>query len=109
MDLTNAELGDNTIVLISEFLVGSKVKAVKFIRNKLSDEGIGRMIPYLRGVITLNLSQNLLTERVLDVIIENRNEMEMLKSVILSQNKINTRNAKAKIDKLKGLDIVVSL
>jgi len=61
IDLTNAELGDSAIIIISEFLNGSKARTVKFIRNKLTDDAIVKILPYLRGVITLNLSQNLLT------------------------------------------------
>lgn len=35
--------------------------------------------------------------------------MQSIKSVILSQNKIMERKTKPKIDKLKALDIVVSI
>ena len=70
---------------------------------------MAKIIPYLKGIITLNLSQNQLTERTLDILIENRSSLESIKSVILSQNKINERKAKLKIDKLKSLDVVVSI
>jgi hypothetical protein len=39
-------------------------------------------------VVTLNLSQNLLTEHAIDHLISNRNNMPNMKSIILSQNKI---------------------
>lgn len=65
VDLTNAGLGDAIIVAISEFFIGSKAKTVKFISNKLTDDSVAKFLPYMRGVITLNLSQNQLTERTL--------------------------------------------
>lgn len=55
------------------------------------------------GVITLNLSQNFLTERVLDILYDAKDHLQSIKSIILSQNKIVERKAKAKIDKLKNL------
>lgn len=85
------------------------MKTVKLIRNKLTDDTVLKIIPYLKGVITLNLSQNQLTDRVVDILIDNRGALESIKSVILSQNKINERKVKPKIDKLKLLDVVVSI
>jgi hypothetical protein len=61
LDLTNCELGDAIILQICEFLRGSKVRTVKFIRNKLSDDVIPKMMNALSYIATLNLSQNLLT------------------------------------------------
>lgn len=108
-DLTNAELGDANILLISEFLNGSKVKTVKLIRNKLNDEVVPKLLPYMSGVITLNLSQNFFTDRVLDHIISARDSMPFLKNVILCQNKIIERKHKVKIDKLRSMDLTVSV
>lgn len=39
----------------------TRMKTLKLIRNKLSDEGVASMIPFISNVITLNLSQNQLT------------------------------------------------
>lgn len=94
LDLTNAELGDNVIVQICEFLRGTKVRSVKLIRNKLSDEVIPRIMFSLGSIITLNLSQNNLTEHALDYLIANRSLMPNMKSIILSQNKIIERKHK---------------
>lgn len=63
----------------------------------------------MKGVITLNLSQNLLTERTLDIIHDMRQHLPALKSLVLSQNKIIDRKHKAKIDRVKGLDINLSV
>ena len=61
------------------------------------------------GVITLNLSQNMLTDRTLDLLISGRDYLPAMKNIILSQNKIIERKHKAKIDKLRSLDLTVSV
>ena len=71
-----------------------RVKTVKLIRNKLSDEGVVRMLPLLGSVVSLNLSQNQLTEQTLNLLIENRAALPLLKSVVLSQTKIIERKSK---------------
>lgn len=83
--------------MISELLRGTKAKTVKFIRNKLEDETIHKMLPYLNNVITLNLSQNFLTEKTLEILVDGRDHMPNMKNIILSQNKIIERKHKVKI------------
>jgi len=109
LDLTNAELGDSTILQICEFLRGTKVRTVKFIRNKLSDDVIPKLMSSMHCVVTLNLGQNLLTEHAIDHLINNRNSMPNMKSIILSQNKIIERKHKSLIEKLRKLDLTVSV
>lgn len=109
LDLTNAELGDGTILQICEFLRGSKVRSVKFIRNKLTDDAIPKMMPALENIVTINLSQNMLTEHALDYLIGYRAQMPNMKSIILSQNKIIERKHKGHIDRLRKLDLTVSV
>jgi microsomal dipeptidase-like Zn-dependent dipeptidase len=70
------------------------VRTVKFIRNKLSDDAVAKMIASFGGVATLNLSQNFLTEQTLIHLANARNNMPALKTVILSQNKIIERKHK---------------
>lgn len=103
LDLTNAELGDNAVSQICSYLPGSKVKTVKLIRNKLTDDGLERILPSMENVVTLNLSQNALTEKVLDILINNRGQLPKIKSIILSLNKIVERKHKNKIDELRKL------
>jgi len=109
LDLTNAELGDSTILQICEFLRGTKVRVAKFIRNKLTDEALPKMIYALGNITTLYLSQNLLTEQAIEVLIASRSSLPSLKSVILSQNKIIERKHKGAIERLRKLDVVVSV
>lgn len=67
------------------------------------------MLPYLTDVITLNLSQNLLTEKALTIFIENREKLPKIKSIILSLNKIIERKHKSRIDTLRKLEVTVSV
>ena len=88
----------------------SKARTIKFIRNKLTDGGIEKMLPALSNAQILNLSQNNLTEAVIDIFIKHRyGYLSGLKNIILSQNKIIERKHKAKIDKLRAMNIVVSV
>ena len=82
---------------------------MKLIRNKLTDEGISKLLPFMSNITTLNLSQNLLTDNVLDILYENRKYLGNLRTVILSQNKIMERKHKLKIDRLKKLEWNVSI
>ena len=68
------------------------------------------MLPALANAQILNLSQNNLTEAVIDIFIKHRfGYLSGLKNLILSQNKIIERKHKAKIDQLRAMNIVVSV
>lgn len=85
------------------------MRSVKFIRNKVTDESLKKMLMAMGCVVTLNLSQNLLTEHAIEHLIASRSYMPNMKSVILSQNKIIERKHKVLIDKLRKLDLTVSV
>ena len=82
---------------------------MKFIRNKLTDEGVAKILPNLGNATSINLSQNALTENVLDILCENAHFLPHLKTVILSQNKIIERKHRSKIEKVKKLGWTVSV
>lgn len=110
IDLTNAEVGDQAMAQICEFVKYSKARTIKFIRNKLTDSGIEKLLPSLSNAQILNLSQNNLTEAVIDILIKHRfGYLSGLKNIILSQNKIIERKHKAKIDQLRAMNVVVSV
>ena len=95
---------------ICEFVKYSKARTIKFIRNKLTDSGIEKLLPSLSNAQILNLSQNNLTEAVIDIFIKHRfGYLSGLKNIILSQNKIIERKHKAKIDQLRAMNVVVSV
>ena len=66
----------------------TKVKALKLIRNKLTDDGIAKILPFLRHIQSLNLSQNQLTEHSLNLVIDHKPYLPLLRSIVLSQTKI---------------------
>ncbi len=109
LDLTNAELGDATVLQICEFLRGSRVRVAKFIRNRLTDEALPRMLPALANLTTLYLSQNQLTEQALEHLLAASPALPNLRSLVLSQNRIIERKHKAAIERLRKLGIVVSV
>jgi len=97
LDLTNAELGDDLTVKFCLELPRKKVRSAKLIRNKLTDNGLGRILPYLANLITLNLSQNSLTELSVDLLLSNLGQLPQLKNLILSQNRIKERSVRQKL------------
>ena len=110
VDLTNAELGDSCVLHILELMKeNTKVKSLKLIRNKLTDEGVAKMIPYFGTLVSLNLSQNQLTEHTLTLITNNRSNLPNLRSLVLSQTKVVERKSKAVIEKLRKMEIAVSV
>lgn len=68
LDLGGGFLGDNTILSICELFPFSrgKLKQVKLMNNKISDDIFAELIGRCRSVSSLNLSYNTLTEKCLD-------------------------------------------
>jgi len=71
VDLTNAELGDVIVLQLCDYIRNStKLRSLKLVRNKISDE----IFPHLMEACTesrltsLNLGQNLLTDKALDIL-----------------------------------------
>ena len=63
---------------------------MKLIRNKITDDWFNKLLGILSGgVITLNISQNMLTDNCLVMIENHKSNLPSLKNIILSQNKIN--------------------
>jgi Ran GTPase-activating protein (RanGAP) involved in mRNA processing and transport len=110
VDLTNAELGDSTVLHILELMKeNTKVKSLKLIRNKLTDDGVAKMLPYFSNLISLNLSQNQLTDHILSIIIDNRPNLPLLRSLVLSQTKIVERRSKGLMERLKKMEMAISV
>lgn len=84
------------------------MRTVKLIRNRLTDDFVERMLPFLSGVTSLNLSQNYLTERTLDYIMAVTNQLPLLRNVVLSQNRIREKTCRSKLDELRKMNISVS-
>lgn len=105
-DLTHAEIGDQGIVTLAEYLKeNTTLKSLKLLKNKISDEGgvaLAQVLYYNKSLQSLNLTQNQLTEKTLDAFIDviKSRKVVKLKSLYLSQNNMNLRNLKPKIKEL---------
>lgn len=71
IDFTNAELGDAILIQLVEYIRSStKLRTVKLIRNKLSDECLPHLLDACREsrIVSLNLGQNALTDKALEIL-----------------------------------------
>ncbi len=71
--------------------------------------GMKQILGYMTNVITLNISQNSLTDITLDNVIMQLDSLKKLKSIAFSQNKIKERNVKLRLNAFKEKGIIVSL
>lgn len=60
-------------------------------------------------VISLNLSQNSFSDRIIDSFLDNVYRLPCLKTLTLSQNKINLRNVKFRIEEARKYDVTITL
>ena len=73
LDLCSFDMPDNEIVLLLDYVNNKKkVKCLKLSQNKLTNDGFAQIIPYLKFTTNINLSTNLLTEEVLNILIRQR-------------------------------------
>lgn len=110
LDFTNAELGDTIVIQLTEYIKNSgKLKTIKLIRNKLTDECLTPLLQACLDsrVSSLNLSQNSLTDKALDIL--QKTDLKDLKNLTLSQNKLNLRNSKIKIAEFKKKGLTISI
>jgi Ran GTPase-activating protein (RanGAP) involved in mRNA processing and transport len=110
IDLTNAELGDAIVLQLCDYIRNStKLRSLKLIRNKISDEAFPQLMEACTEsrLTSLNLGQNLLTDKALDVLA--KCELKELRALTLSQNRINQRNCKTKVAEFKKLGLTVSI
>lgn len=64
---------DHEIIALLDYVNNKKkIKCLKLSQNKLTNEGFAQIIGYLRYVTNLNLSSNILTEDILNVLIKQR-------------------------------------
>ena len=98
IDLTGADLGDANVSSLCPYIKKSKkLKVLKLIKNKLTDDCIPELLISLADskVSSLNLSQNLLTDKICEYLPEYTNPN--MKTLTLTLNKINRRQAKSKL------------
>jgi hypothetical protein len=94
VDFAGAFLGDGTVLAISELFAQSrgKLKQVKLMNNKITDEIFPELINRCKGLQSLNLSYNSLSEKCLDWLEYEVDHLGDLCCITLSNNKISLRN-----------------
>lgn len=63
----------------------------------------------MKNIQSLNLSQNNFSDKIIESFMQNFPKLSSLKSITLSQNKINARAMKPEIDEIKKWNITLSL
>lgn len=93
IDLGGAELGDQIVTELCEYIqVSEKLRTIKLMRNKLTDDVIEPLVSACWNVNTINLGQNSMTNTALDILSEI--DLKSLTSLVLSQNKLKERSCK---------------
>lgn len=110
LDLGGAFLGDTLVFKISEIIpTRNKLKTVKFMNNKITDEIFPELLIRCTNVNTLNLSYNNLTEKSLDFIEQEADNLGHLTNITLSNNKIVLRSVKERLEMLRKKGVKISL
>jgi hypothetical protein len=85
------------------------MRTLKLVRNKISDEAFNHIIEACNEskVTSLNLCQNLLTDKALDILA--KCELKDLRNLTLSQNRINQRNCKNRVADFRKAGVTISI
>ena len=111
LDMTGCSLNDQEIYQV--ILAANEHKSIqnlKLSKNKLTNEGLSQILPYLDYTTSLNVSYNQLTEDVFDELLKCKEGLPYLRIVNLTHNRIiNEKRAKAKTEDLKKMGVIVTL
>ena len=105
------ELGDIGLQSICEYIRSNKtMKTLKLLKNKITNDGIMPLLKALSENTTLNslnLSQNGLTDKVIDTFMAFFEKCPRggPLTLIVNQNNINVRKANARVPEFKKLGI----
>ena len=110
LDLSGQMLLDYEILEVLKFIKSrKKIKGLKLIKNKLTTDGLTKMLDQIPSITNLNLSYNNLTDDAISQLLSQSNKVPNLRIVNLSNNKINERRSKNIIDCLKKQGVIVTL
>lgn len=99
LDLTSYSLNDSEIYDILAYLRPiKKIKGLKLVKNKLTNDGLVKIMELIPGVTNLNLSFNQLCDDSMTTLLAHRSKIPYLRIINLSNNKINERRTKNSID-----------
>lgn len=99
LDLTGYSLSDTEIYDILLYLKSiKKIKGLKLVKNKLTNDGLSKIFDLIPNVTNLNLSFNQLSDDAMLSLLDSRPKIPYLRIINLSNNKINERRTKTAID-----------
>lgn len=75
-----------------------RIKGLKLVKNKLTNDGLCKILEYIPAVTNLNMAFNQLSDDSLMNLLGNRQKVPMLRIINLSNNRINERKAKSAIE-----------
>lgn len=111
LDLSDCGLGSEQLL---DYVVrgrrAHKVKKLKLNNNELTVGGFVKMIEWLRGVTSINLTNNQLNETILEVLLKYKHELEWLKMITLAGNPLTlTPKHQTRLEELKKGGMMVVL
>ena len=110
MDLTGCNFEDHEIFQVVSVAATEKpIKCMKVSRNKLTNAGLAKILYYLGSATFINVSFNSLTDDAVDEFIKKREILPNLKIINLSNNRLNERKVKNKIEELKRGGIIATI
>lgn len=86
-----------------------KIKGLKLVKNKLTNDGLAKIFELIPNVTNLNLSFNQLGDDAMLSLLDSRPKIPYLRIINLSNNKINERRTKNAIDELKKQGLIVTI
>jgi Ran GTPase-activating protein (RanGAP) involved in mRNA processing and transport len=110
IDFGGAELGDQVIIALCDYIAKSvKVRNLKLVRNKLTDEAMYDILSacFKSKITSLNLGQNFFTEKSFEMF--EKYELGDIRNITLSLNKINRRNVKDRLEEFTKRGITMSI
>ena len=82
---------------------------MKLSKNRLTNAGLAQLLEFMENATNINVSYNSLTDEAVDEFISRRNSLPNLRIINLSNNKLNERKVKSKIEELKRMGIIATL
>lgn len=88
--MSNQSLCDYEINELLKFVkTVRKIKGLKLVKNRLTTDGLAKIIEHITTITNLNLSFNQLGDDAVNLLLTNRPKVPQLRIVNLSNNRIN--------------------
>ncbi|CAD8115734.1 unnamed protein product [Paramecium primaurelia] len=126
-DFSQAELGDEGLLSLITIIKKTKnLRVLKLAKNKIQDGAAQQLLTELiekqnendqenNQIQTINLSSNMLTDKVIDTILDlckkysKTMQHQSLNQIYLNQNIINLSRVKRKVDEIKKYGLIIAI